>query len=227
MTTDLDAKGDFALLAEDRTRVVLCRRGGEETPIDGAVRFPAALRELSADQRGVKTGDGHYKPSFGQVVAGDAVWHLPQPAGIAAPRLGDVLRDARGERWTILGVESLDRTGRWRCLARNLAVAAGLDDYVDIERFDPAGGESGAWRTWRTGVRARIQPSSAKVLVRQQTRSTVQRFRIFLEEDLPIDHRHRIRGAGGRRYTVVAYQAAERIGELLQVEAEVIGPATW
>ena len=50
----------------------------------------------------VATGDVHkVVPGEGQQLADDLVWHLPVAELPEAPRLGDVILDGAGHRWTI------------------------------------------------------------------------------------------------------------------------------
>ena len=50
----------------------------------------------------------------------------------APPRLGDSIVDAEEQSWTIIEIQPPAITGRWLCLARNLAIASGLEQLVDI-----------------------------------------------------------------------------------------------
>ena len=78
------------------------------------------------------------------------------------------------------------------------------------------------WRTWRTGVRARIQPIETKIDADDVTPSTTTRYRIFVEEDLDLDHTCSIRGADGTIYSITSAIGDDRIGELQVIEAEVV-----
>jgi hypothetical protein len=51
--------------------------------------------------------------------------------------------------------------------------------------------------------------------------STTARYRIFVEENIALDHTCRIRGPDGTIYTITGALGAERIGELQVIEAEV------
>jgi glycosyltransferase involved in cell wall biosynthesis len=90
------------------------------------------------------------------------------------------------------------------------------------------------WRTWRTGVRARIQPESTKIVSGTDAPHTTASYRIFVEEDLELDHTCCVRGPDGARYTVTG---ASRIGEVQVIDAEIgrlsraapdkFSPNTW
>ena len=138
------------------------------------------------------------------------------------PRPGDVIVDEDGRRWTVLDVQEMTLDGRWRCVARNLAVAHGLDQYVDIEKATYAKGEGGAdeptWRVWKTGLRARIQPARVEVRDEHDRRATAAGFQVFLAEDVALDHTHRIKGPDGAVYRVTGCRKADRIDALVEID---------
>jgi hypothetical protein len=131
--------------------------------------------------------------------------------------------DADGQRWTVLEVQRAALQTCWQCMTRNLAIAYGLDDTVTILKAVYAKGTGGAaeatWQVWKTGIRARIQPAALDVGTRHQARHTAARFQIFLEEDVPLNHNHRIRGPDATIYRIHGTNASQRIGELQQVDA--------
>ncbi len=53
--------------------------------------------------------------------------------------------------------------------------------------------------------------------------STTNRYRVFVEENIDLDHTCRIRGADGTIYTIINSSGAERIGELQVIEVERSG----
>ena len=59
---------------------------------------------------------------------------------------------------------------------------------------------------------------SATVGQKQERQLTAARFTVFLADDLPIDHTHRIKAADGTIYTVVGRRKAERIDALLEID---------
>jgi hypothetical protein len=211
----LDLSTDFVTAADGLESVTLRRRGqspgGPGVVVSHALRKSITMREAAA--------------SGGRYTASDVVWHLPVAELPEAPRLGDVLRDSSGRRWTVLEVAHTVLGTRWRCASRNLAVVHALDDTITVLRAVYAKGDCGAaeavWRPWKTGVRARIQPVAAEIAANHQARQTSTRFRIFVEDDLVLDHTHRIQGPDGTIYKVLATRAAERIGELCSIDAEV------
>jgi hypothetical protein len=176
----------------------------------------------AAEATVVTRGDVHKNvPSGGYHLAAAVVWHLPVVELPVAPQLGDVLLDGSGQRWTILAVKRATIGTRWRCETKNVAVAFGLDDTISVLRAIPdAGGP--AWRTWLTGIRARIQPIETKIVRDDAGDSTIHRYRVFVEENLELDHQCAIRGADGTIYAITAAIGAERIGELQVIEAQVV-----
>ena len=54
-------------------------------------------------------------------------------------------------------------------------------------------------RLWKRGIRARIQPVPTTINSDAETPSTTTRYRIFVEENIELDHTCRIRGAGWNR----------------------------
>jgi hypothetical protein len=161
-------------------------------------------------------------PSQGQVIAADAVWHLPAAEVPDAPRPGDVIVHG-DDRWTVLEVRCQTLAGRWRCQCRNLAVAHGLNSYVDIQRASyvksAGGSQTPSWSVWKAGVQARIQPAETQVQDEHETKKTEVRVTIYLAEDVAIDHTHRIRGADGAIYSVLGSRKEQRIDALLEIDA--------
>jgi hypothetical protein len=131
-----------------------------------------------------------------------------------------VILDGDQQRWTILDVKLATLGARWRCTARNVVIAFGLDDTITVLKATDGGS---AWRTWRTGIRARIQPIQTKISTTGETPSTSASFRIFVAENLELDHTYCIRGADGVLYTITRVTGADRIGELQVIEVAV----TW
>ena len=116
---------------------------------------------------------------------------------------------------------------RWRCETKNVAVAFGLDDTISVLKASGTPGGSGTttWQTWRTGVRARIQPIETTVTNVAGTATTTASYRIFVEENLELDHTCCIRGPDGTIYTITRTVGAERIGELQVIEVQRTDPA--
>ncbi len=223
MTVNFDPSEDFAAAADGTETVTLLRRGSsDQTVLSGALR-----RAMTTQEARVRNRYDTWKlvASDGRVTAADLVWHLPAGQLSDAPRLGDAIVDADGRRWTVLDVQLATLRTRWQCGTRDLAVAYGLDDTVTILKATYTKGDGGAaeatWLPWKTGIRARVQPAAADVDTQHRARRTIQRYRIFMEEDVALDPTHCIRGSDGTIYKIRGTVGAERIGQLQTVDVEV------
>jgi len=204
-----DPSDDFAAVIDGLASVVVVRPGtSARTEVAHALR--QAVRTRQSEQ------------SRERPATADVVWHLPASELSEPPRLGDVILDADGVRWTILDVRQTMLGTRWRCVARNLALYHGLDAFVDVEKTSYVKGSGGAdepaWHAWKTGLRAKIQPAGAALGQADQRQITAARFTVFLAEDLPVDHTHRIKAADGTIYAITGFRKAERIDALMEID---------
>jgi head-tail adaptor len=209
MTTDFDPSGDFGVVADLQESVTLMRPGSSGSwPLERAVA--AAVRASEA------------RASGGKFTENDVVWHLDASELTVDPRPGDVLLDGRRQRWTVLAARRTV-TGRWRCVCRNLAILHLLDQYVDIEvavrTKDAAGAEVLTWRSWRTGVAARVQPVRVSVENRHGGREAIEEVKVYVADRIDVDHTHRIKTPEGVAYEVVETRNADRIDSLMEVLA--------
>ncbi|MGD0516485.1 MAG: head-tail adaptor protein [Thermoguttaceae bacterium] len=224
MSANFDPSADFSRVADNTEAVTLLRRGaasGEAgTVVLHALRRTTQFGEFAAKNRDESR---RYVNSDGQCVAADVDWHLPAAELEAPPSIGDMILDRDGRRWTILELELIMLRTRWKCSTRELSIAYGLDDTVAILKAEYAKSDAGAaeptWRIWRTGVRARIQSLEVKVDVEHSAQRATSTYRIFLQDDLMLDHTHRIRGADGTVFQITAVTGAARLGELQTIEA--------
>lgn len=193
--------GDFSKVVDATEPMTLLRRGSSSK-----ISIPVAWRSShrSAER----------EPSGGYVVATDVVWQFEWPADDRLPAIGDRLRDASGACYTILAVERTQGDTRVKCEARNLRIAHGLDCLVTIDEATWTDDEITGWQTIRPAVHARIQPNETTVDESAEPVSSTALFRVILEDDTPLDHRHRILSGDGVIYRVVSYSGAGRIGEL-------------
>lgn len=204
---------DFPNVADGLEPVMVQRLGSVD-----AIAVAHALRQ-AIHTREAQRSQGRY-------TAADVGWSLsateiPQP-----PRPGDRIVDAEGQRWTVLEVGQLAHRGRWRCVARNLAVVHGLDERIDLEKAEfakgPGGAEEPTWRVWRAGLRARIQPIEAEIAAQYGRWTTFQRVRVFVEEAVPVDETMRIRGPNGALYAIAGFRKAEAIDALMEIDAVAV-----
>ncbi len=209
----LDLSRDFVRIADGVEAVTILRPGS-------VVRMavPHALHQ------GIRMGEA--ADSDGRYLASDVVWHLPFFEFDAAPRPGDVILDAREQRWTMLDVRRTTLDTRWRCVARNLAIAHGLDDVIEIDKATYEKGQGGAatpvWRTWRSGVRARIPPVESGIERRADQAKAADRCTVFIADELMLGRDHRLRAADGTLYAVRGWRKAQRIDALIEIDAERI-----
>ncbi len=209
MTIEFDAGGDLANVADGLVEVTVTRPGSSDsTQVAHALRRMVKVREI-------KELDGHFRAS-------DVTWHLPTSEMTSRPRLGDAIVDADGERWTVLDVRKATADSRWRCVCRNLAVVHGLDQYIDVETATYTKSAGGAdvptWRAWRTGLKVKIQPVESKAGQRHDRRITATRYKVFVAEDLALNHTHRVRGPDGTVYRVTGCRQADRIDRLMEID---------
>lgn len=213
MSATFDPSTDLAQVADGTQQVTLLRRGGGP---QGEIEIAHALAR-AITQREAASSDGRYTRS-------DVAWHLPVAELIEGPHPGDLVCERAGRRWTILEVQLVALRTRWRCIARNLAIAHRLDQAVTVleavYRKQPCGTAEPVWRAWRTGIPARIQPLRAEVVLGGQARRTVHRYQVYLADLVPLDQRHRILASDGTVYRVLSWSAAERIDQLPAAEVE-------
>ncbi len=191
---------DFAEIVDGLEEVTLRRRDGLTT-----VAVVAARRQ-NVNQR-------EAEPSAGTVVESNAEWHLAFAEDVA-PHVGDVVLDANGGRWTILTAEELPMLARWKCATRDLRIAYGCGDRVDIERPIWSEGETPeivGWTYVATALPVRIQPLALGVDEGEVGRAT---FRIILGESVALQPHDRFVAGDGAIYLLESYEQAERIDVL-------------
>lgn len=231
MSPSLNPSEDLSTVV-DGIEIVTLLRCGSTLGIAGTVIAHALRRAMSAAQATVVSrGDvNKMVASGGRHLAATVVWHLPIVELPIAPRLGDIVLDRDGQRWTILEVKRTTLGARWRCETKNVAVAFGLDDTISVlKTVATSGGCSPSepvWRPWRTGIRARIQSIDTKITTSDETSTTTTRYRIFVEENVELDHTCCIRGPDSMIYTVTGTIGADRIGELQVIEAQITQSTT-
>lgn len=223
MMVVFDPSDDFTAIADGFETVTLLRQGSA-AGIGETVSHALRRAITSGEAAILKQGDVRKKvASDGKYAAADAVWHLPIAEVPEAPQLGDVVVDGSGERWTILEVKKATLGTRWRCGTRNVVVAFGLDDTISLlKAVDGLAGLE--WQVWKTGIRARIQPLSTKMSPDADIPHTTYAYRIFVEQNVAVDHTVRVRGSDGTVYVVTSSTGADRLAEVQVLEAQVTRP---
>jgi len=205
MVSDINAEGDFAQLTEGLESVELRRRSGSDKV---AISIARRLDSVSIEAN----------PSDGLAQQADAAWHLQMPNGESAPRIGDVVVDGKGGRWTVLQAQELSLLGRWRCETRELSVAYGCLDRVDIERavWDDLGSgpEIVDWVYAFTALPVKIQPEEIVVDDTSSPSVTKSYFQIILSESILLQPDDRFVAEDGTVYLLQSYEGAERIDRL-------------
>ena len=158
------------------------------------------------------------EPSDGAALRSDAIWHLQLSSGELAPQLGDVVVDARGHYWTVLQVEELSLLRRWKCTTRELRVAFGCVDLVDVQRAvwnDLGNGlEITDWNYVYTALPVRIQSDETVVSDTSNAPTSTLRFQIILGEPFPLQSDDRFVAADGAIYRLESLEQADRIDVL-------------
>ena len=202
MTSDFDASGDLAAVADQLEAVTLRRRGGGPAiEIEHALRRAVSAKEI----------DG----SGGKLAVGDLTWHLPAAEAQPAPQIGDVVVGSDARRWTILELVQSSHSGRWRAACRDLALAHGLRDVVRLQRAEWHKGTAGAlvatWRDVQFGIAARISAGPAEAVVERDRGALRATFTVLLAEPLPIVGTQRLVDSAGQVYEIVRYEPADRL----------------
>jgi len=213
MAVELSVQQDFATIVDGSEPVTVRRWYSPET-----ISVAAAWRSSSKVEE-VEIGSGDYARH-------DAVWQLPWSPADDGPRLGDLVIDAADQCWTIITVERPRLGTRYKCLARNLHSAFGLDTRVDVQRADVddpgVRPESVEWITLQAAVPARILQDRTRVTVDpgdpeqeiEPSVSSTATYRVILGEQIEMDHNHRLVGLEGEIYDVVEFAHFGRIDRL-------------
>ncbi|MCH7752990.1 MAG: hypothetical protein IH898_12675 [Planctomycetes bacterium] len=205
MSVELDPSGEFAQWADGLENVTLRRRDSGET-----VAITVALRRDVVAQEA--------QPSGGAALQTDAVWHLQLPAGESPPELGDVVIDTSDHHWTIQQTEELPLLRRWKCAARELRVAFGCVDRVDVQRavWDDLGSgpEIVGWSYVYTALPVKIQSEKTLVSDTSIAPTSTLHFHIILGEAFSLEPDDRFVAADGAIYRLESIEQADRIDVL-------------
>lgn len=193
MSLPLDISGDFAAVVDGQATVTLRRTSGVEIEAPNAV-----IASLTCDEV--------WRPGS-NIIAGAATWEFALPEEESPPEVGDQILHAE-TCWRVIAVEQSRKRSYFRCRTTQTSVASSLLDRVDIEEIVSDGVAVTTWRTIRSAVPASIRVVDT-VADHQATPPTSQStYQAVLWEDLPLDHRHRLRSVDGAVYRVERYRAA-------------------
>lgn len=203
--SDFDPAADFAAVIDFQEAVTLERRDeSASTAISAARRYSCETREAM--------------PSAGIVTAADARWQFTLPTGETEPVLGDVLVDTLTHRWTILTLKRLTTIGLWECETRELRIAGGLSDRVDLERatYVEENGEMvvDSWTTVATDLPARIQPITTRFDRTTAPPTISTELQIVFGGAIALEPEDRLVGEDGTIYWIERVEQAERIDVL-------------
>ncbi len=162
--------------------------------------------------------------SFGRYTSSDVKWRLSQSEYTSQPELGSKIIDAAGVYWTVLSVERAFADTEWACMTRALAIVAGLDCVVSIQRaaFEKdAAGASVSVFAEVSAVRARIQETGSAAVLESGLHLTRRTFEITVAEEVEIDNTCQIVGPDGTAYEFSAYERAETIDSLPLIRASL------
>jgi len=219
----MNLSGRVEYLCWDNTEEVLYSSMGREAAymedtIAVAKRRALNIREAAA--------------SGGVYQAGDIVWLIPAvlyPKSMDVPKPADIITDRDGNEFTVLSAQGQrrDATGyqTYRCVTRNLAIAALMHDTVTIETpdsgtLDASHTELKTWRPLYAGVKCRVQPLDATVGAERAIRDMTTKYEVFLSRELAITTRERVvwPNALTGYLTITAYRNRQRIDELPVIE---------
>lgn len=203
--TELDLTSDFDLLSDHLESVTLRRRGSASE-----TRIESAYRQRTTTQQ-AEPGDAVASQS-------DATWHLQAVTNEDAPQVGDIIIDQHRNHWTVLEIQHLHLLGRWRCETRELRLAYGCHQRVDVQRAVWGDIGSGPEITDWKDVYAAVPVSIRLVEMRLNSATSPPLkemiYEIILSESLDLEPNDRLIDDRGNVYRLESHSQAEDIGSL-------------
>lgn len=203
--TKIDLENDFNEIVDNLEVVTLRRRdSSKEFVVETAYRQQVQTQES--------------EPSSGDALQTRAVWHLQLPTSDLAPHIGDVVIDLHSNRWTILETEQLALLGRWKCTVRELRLAYGCHDRVDIER--PIWGDNGSgpeivsWTKICVALPVKIQLDEMLLDTSTDPPTKQLFYDIILSESIALEPNDRFSSENGNSYRLQSLQQSDRIDAL-------------
>ena len=202
---DCEFDKDFLQVVDGLETVTLRRRDtAEKLAVEAASRSAVDKQEAQS--------------SDGAVVQSDAVWHVQLPSEVSAVELGDVLVDDQDCHWTVLRVSRRSRLGCFRCETRELRIAFGCTNRIDVDR--PVWGDVGngpeivSWTQVCLSLPVHLQMDEM-LLDTSTTPPTKQLFyRVTLGEAVAVEPGDRLIAEDGTFYRVQSLEQAARIDVL-------------
>lgn len=213
MTTTFDPAADFLSVTDGLAAVLLRDRAlNEYGEFDTITALRRAITQREADK------------SNGKYTTADVVFHLAISQVAVQPELGSWIVDDDGD-WRVLEVAKQTLNARWRCICRNLAITAELDQRVVIQVCTYEKGDSGAlephWENVAENVLAKVQLIEGERETEHNAKQTKRRATVFFASQFLLTTNHRILGADGGIYRVLKWSNPDRIDALFEVETEV------
>lgn len=214
MTFAADIANDFLEVADGLALVTLRRPGSSTVTV-----VPEALRRA--------LGTREAQASGGKYTSDDIVWHLPASYVVTeeplttqsvTPHVGDKIDDG-DQLFTILEVHRETFSSRWRCVTRDMAIAAGVNQEVTILRRKTRRGKGAAAdyterEEIKTGFKARIHIDNTTRQVVHGRQTAIVTARMFMAEDFALDNSYAVLESNGTEWEVVSYFGPEEIGQL-------------
>ena len=152
MTLTFSPGTDFADVVDGLAAVTFRNASGSDTSVSNCLRRAISTREAAVSE--------------GKYTTSDVRFHFPSSSLASAPKLGEHIIEGDGTAWVILEVGKETLGYRYRCTCRALAIVAGLDQLVDIERATFSVGEHGervpTWGKIHAALAAKIQKLDAR-----------------------------------------------------------------
>lgn len=211
---NLDFGNDYQIWdnPEAVTLVSVATAGNTNVPVATALRLPMTTKEIVASG-GVYTGQ-------------DVIWMLPGALlGATVPKPADRVQDAAATDWTILEVSKgiLDRM--YKCTARDLVLANGLRDAVDI--FRPTNSQDavgnrvpiyGAVPIY-SAIPGKLQDLGGDAEDVHGKRGLRKRYSCWLGQRVVVTTEDQVR-VSGVTYQITGYADPDRIDVLMRLDLE-------
>lgn len=189
--------------------------GDTDYDLKTAKRRALSFRELAA--------------SGGAYTAKDLVWLLPakivEAARAPEPEPADRITDKTGDIWTILEGTLNTWKSYYRCVTRNLILAADLRTTLSVKRStgtatDDAGGRVYSFSEVYNAIPCRFQEVGAEISDERGQRATLKRYSVWVDRRLYLTIEDQILDADGNIYELTGWHDADRIDQLQQLDCQ-------